>query len=89
MDPKLHAVRGRLAGVAERRVFKSYSSLSSVPTDELETLAGLLQTSANTPGPNHSGLVGPVVMAELERRKGAEHSCASDSGQPDHGPPEM
>lgn len=73
MGPKLHPLRSRLAGIAQRRVFKSYSSLSSVPTGELEVLAGLLKTSTNIPGPNHSGLVGPVVLAELARRNGADH----------------
>lgn len=68
----MNANSGRLAGIAERRIFKSYDSLSSVPTGELEALACLLRNGDNKPGPNHAGLVGPVVMAELARRNGAE-----------------
>ena len=84
MGPKIHGVRGRFAGIAERRVFKSYSSLSSVPTDELEALAGFLTSSGNTPGPNHSGLVRPVVMAELARRKEAGHKGRRRPDAPAH-----
>lgn len=73
MGPKFSAVIGRLAGIAQRRVFKSYSSLSAVPTGELEVLAGFLRGSGNAPGPNQAGLVGPVVMAELARRNGEDH----------------
>lgn len=62
--------QGRRAGIAERRVFKSYTSLSSVPTDELHALADLLSNTSGAPGPNHAGLVRPVVMAELARRNG-------------------
>lgn len=72
MGPKLNAVIGRLAGIAQRRVFKSYPSLSAVPTGELEVLAGLVKNSGNAPGPDHAGLVAPVVMAELARRTMAE-----------------
>jgi hypothetical protein len=64
--------RGRLAGIEERRIFRSYASLSCVPTDELEALADLLKNHSGVPGPNHAGVVGPVVMAELTRRNGAE-----------------
>ncbi|ABK05201.1 hypothetical protein Arth_3826 [Arthrobacter sp. FB24] len=71
MRRKLHADRSRHAGIAERRVIKAYASLSAVPTGELEALAGLLRDCENTPGPNHAGLVGPVVMAELARRNQA------------------
>jgi hypothetical protein len=64
--------RGRLAGIAERRIFKSYASLSSVPTDELKALADILKDHSSIPGQNHAGVVGPVVMAELARRNGAD-----------------
>ncbi|WP_028270918.1 MULTISPECIES: hypothetical protein [Arthrobacter] len=75
---------GRLAGIAERRIFKSYASLSSVPTGELEALACLLRNGDNTPGPNHAGLVWPVVLAELARRNGAEHRRHSRPDDPGH-----
>jgi hypothetical protein len=81
MGPKLHAVRGRLAGIAQRRFFKTYGSLSSVPTGELEVLAGFLKESANVPGPSQAGLVGPVVMAELARRNRAKRDgCRRPEG---------
>jgi len=85
----MNAHRDRLAGIAERRVFKSYASLSAVPTDELQALVDLLKNHSSTPGPNHAGLVGPAVTAELARRNGTGPSTASDSDQPEHGPPEM
>jgi len=77
------ARRGRRAGLAERRVFKSYASLSSVPTDELEVLAGFVRNSATNSGPNHAGLVGPVVMAELARRSRAECHGGPHPDDPD------
>lgn len=84
MRRKLHADRGRHAGIAERRVIKAYASLSAVPTGELEALAGLLRNSGNTPGPNHAGLVGPVVMAELARRNQPEREGRSRPDNPAH-----
>ena len=66
----MNAGRGRLAGIAERRIFRSFDSLRSVPTDELEALADLLKNHCSTPGPNPAGVVRPVVMAELARRGG-------------------
>jgi hypothetical protein len=84
----MNAQRGRFAGIAERRVFKSYASLSAVPTDELQALVDLLKNHSNTPGPNHAGLVGPAITAELARRDRTGSSRASDSGQSEHGPPE-
>jgi hypothetical protein len=67
----MNAPRSRIAGMAERRIFKSYASLSAVPTDELQALVDLLRDPSGNPGPNHAGLVSPAVMAELARRNGA------------------
>jgi hypothetical protein len=82
MGPRLRAFRGRLAGITQRRFFKTYTSLSSVPTGELEVLAGFLKESTNIPGPSQAGLVGPVVMAELARRSGAKHDGRPRPGGP-------
>ena len=76
--------RGRLAGIAERRIVKSYASLASVPTDELEALAGLLKDHSRIPGPNHAGMVGPAVIAELARRNGSDCHRRPRPGGPGH-----
>ncbi len=68
----MNAPRSRVSGMAERRIFKSYASLSTAPTDELQALVDLLRNHSGNPGPNHAGLVSPAVMAELARRNGAD-----------------